>query len=50
MMDEMLDDMRAEFDLELEGPHTLVVKKIFELLKASKEPLHTTHKSQFSHL
>lgn len=49
-MDEMLDDMRAEFDLELEGPHTLVVKNFFELLKASKEPLHNAHKSQFSQL
>lgn len=37
-MDEMLDGIWLEFDLELEEPYTLKVKKFLKLLKASEEP------------
>lgn len=41
-MDEMLDDLREdiEFPRESEDPPTPEVKKFFDLLKASEEPLH----------
>jgi hypothetical protein len=39
-MDEMLDDIRPEFDLDSEDPPTPEVQKFFEALKASEEPLH----------
>jgi len=41
-MDEMLDDLREdiEFPSDPEDPPTPEVKKFFELLKASEEPLH----------
>lgn len=34
----MLDGIWLEFDLELEEPYTLKVKKFLKLLKASEEP------------
>ena len=41
-MDEMLDDLREDIDIPSESvdPPTAEVKKFFDLLKASEEPLH----------
>jgi hypothetical protein len=39
-MDEILEDIQAEFDLDTEDPPTTEVKEFFRLLKASEESLH----------
>jgi hypothetical protein len=39
-MDEMLEDLRVEFDHASEDPPAPEVLKFFELLKASEEPVH----------
>ena len=36
----MLDAICLEFEADYEDPPTLEVQKFFDLLKASKEPLH----------
>jgi hypothetical protein len=39
-MDEMLDDLGAQFNLDPEEPPTPEVEQFFELLKAAEQPLH----------